>query len=424
MNNGDLNLILLIAPKIIKARYCPSVALAYIGSYLYRKGYKVRIVDSNFSGEDPYRLLKEFSHPGLVGISCESKNIQDALEIARYAKTKGNIVVMGGLHVSLIKGKILENSYVDYGIHGDGELSLFKLLQTLEGKGSLSKVPGLIYRKGTKVLVNNKSQIDNLDTLDFPNYRLAGIYRIFDYPLITSRDCPYQCSYCSVGTISHGKWRCRSPDNIIAELKLARERYNIKKFTILDENFSHDIERVKMFCLKLLKENFILPWHIMEGIRTDKVDRELLKLLIMTGCKQLIYGIESADENVFKSISKGEELSTIERAIKLAKSEGISVGAHFIVGLPESTFAAEMKSIQFAINHQLKPAIFWMAIPYYNTRLYKWVQNNATLLREPVGENLVNTLSTEPFFETANFSKDEIKKAFVIAQISTKNLSF
>lgn len=409
--------ILLISPKILMVRRFPSVGLGYIGSYLCSKGYEVRIVDSNFTEEDPYQVLKEVRHEGVIGISCESKNIEEALKIARYAKTKGNTVVMGGLHISLIKERILENRYVDYAIHGDGELVFFKFLQSLEGNVPLFKVPGLIYRKGTKVVVNAKGQIDNLDDLAFPDYRLMGIHKIHSYPLITSRDCPYKCSYCTVGTISHGKWRARSPGNIIDELKLAKERYNIRGFTVLDENFSHDIERIKIFC-RLLKENFILPWGIMEGVRADKIDRELLKLLKMSGCKKLIYGIESADENVFRNLSKGVDFSAVERAIELAKNEGMSVGGYFVVGLPGSTFAAEMKSIQFAIKHKLNPVRFWMAIPYYNTELYKWVLNNATLLREPVGENLVNSLHTEPFFETATFPKDQVKKAFVRAQLS------
>ncbi len=408
--------ILLIAPKILEAKRFPSVGLAYLSSYLCSKGYEVKVVDSNFTDQDPYRALKGIRHQGVVGISCESKNIEEALKIARYAKTKGNILVMGGLHVSLIKEEILKNDYVDYGIHGDGELSFFKFLQFLEGNISLSEVPGLIYRKGAQAIVNSKGQIENLDDLNFPDYRLMGIDKIFDYPLITSRDCPYQCSYCTVGAVSHGKWRARSPKNIIAELKLAKERYSIKRFTVLDENFSYDIERVKTFCASLIKEKFVLPWAILEGVRADKVDKELLKLLKMSGCKNLIYGIESADENVFKNLSKGGSFSDIEKAIRLAQSEGIYVGGYFVIGLPGSTFVSEMKSIRFALRHRLNPIVFWMAIPYYNTRLYKWVLNNARLLREPIGENVVNSLRTEPFFETAIFPRNQVRKAFVIAQ--------
>jgi radical SAM superfamily enzyme YgiQ (UPF0313 family) len=130
----------------------------------------------------------------------------------------------------------------------------------------------------------------------------------------------------------------------------------------------------------------------------------------------LVYGIESADEEVFRNISKGAKLADVERAIQLAQSMGMQVGGYFVVGLPGSTFAAEMKSIRFALRHELKPTTFWMAIPYYNTGLYEWVLENANLLREPVGENLVCDIETEPFFETAAFPKDQVKRAFDLGQ--------
>ncbi|MFH0732134.1 MAG: radical SAM protein [Candidatus Omnitrophota bacterium] len=416
--------ILLINPRVIRYRSYPSVALASIGSYLRSNGCNVRIVDSNFTNEDPYRVLAKTNGEYLVGISCESKNIEEALKIAVYAKEKQNIVVMGGLHVSLAKEKILDNICVDYGIYGDGELSLLKLIEALDEGLPLEDVPGLIYKFTGQIKVNEKGQAANLDELPFPDYKLAGINRISQYPLITSRDCPYKCTYCTVGAISHGSWRIRSPKNVIAELKYAKETYNIKSFIIFDENFSHDMERVKMFCLMLLKENLILPWAVIEGMRADKVDREFLRLLKVSGCKDIIYGVESADEKVFENISKGGKFLTIEKAIDLAKDEGLEVGAYFVIGLPGATFESEMKSIEFATKHNLSPCVFWMAIPYYNTQLYEWVLKNAKLLREPTGENLVNSLSTEPFFETEIFPKDKVKKAFVMAQLSIGNYSF
>jgi radical SAM superfamily enzyme YgiQ (UPF0313 family) len=407
--------IILIGPAIYKPRRFPSPALGYIGTFLHSKGYEAKVIDSNYTDQDPYQVL-ENAKESIVGISCESKNVHEALNLARYAKARGNIVVMGGLHVSLIKEGILENSYVDYGVYGDGELPFYRLIQSLEGRLPPGKVSGLIYRKGADVVVNAKGHVEDLDDLVFPDYRLMGINRIENYPLITSRDCPYKCNFCTVGSISHGKWRARSPENIVAELILAKERYGIKTFTVFDENFSHDIERVKLFCSRLLKENFILPWGIMEGVRADKMDRELLALLKATGCKSLIYGIESADEEVFKNLSKGAKLSDIERAIQLAQSVNMQVGGYFVVGLPGSTFASEMKSIRFALKHGLRPTTFWMAIPYYNTGLYQWVLENARLLREPVGENLVCDLETVPFFETMAFPEDQVKKAFDLGQ--------
>lgn len=224
---AEKNKVLLIGPRILKVGKFPSSGLGYISSYLSARGCKVRIIDTNFTGECPYDAIRKAGLVRLVGISCESRNIKEALEIARYAKDMGNTVIMGGLHVSLIKEKILENSYVDYAIHGDGELSLFEFIRFLEGDISVSKVSGLIYRQGHEIIVNAKAGIDILDALPFPNYKLSGIHKIFDYPLITSRDCPYRCNFCTVGSISHGKWRYRTPENTKAFLCKEKLAYTV-----------------------------------------------------------------------------------------------------------------------------------------------------------------------------------------------------
>jgi len=410
--------IVLISPKVIKARAMPCLGITYIASYLEEKGCNVRIVDSNFTKEDPFQLISKENNL-IVGIACESKNFLEALDIAKFAKEKGHLVIMGGLHISLIKEKVMEYNCVDYAIHGDGELSLFKLLLALEGKEPFDTIPGLIYRHNGRVIINKQKPIINLDQLPFPNFSLAKIEKIDTYPIITSRDCPYECTYCTVGAISHGKWRHRTPKNIVAELAFAKQKYDIKSFVCLDENFSFDIERVKIFCISLLKANIKIPWSIIEGLRCDKVDRELLKLLKMSGCHHIIFGIEATDKTVFENISKGERLDDIKKAINLASQEGLKVGGYFVVGLPNSTFKTDMKSLRFAKRHKLSPVTFWMAIPYYDTKLYKWILNNAKLLREPIGKNLVNSLSTEPFFETKQYSEKKIKRMHAIANLRT-----
>jgi hypothetical protein len=91
--------IILIGPAIYKPRRFPSPALGYIGSFLHSKGYEAKVIDSNYTDRDPYQVLKN-AKESIVGISCESKNIQEALNLARYAKAQGNTVIMGGLHVS------------------------------------------------------------------------------------------------------------------------------------------------------------------------------------------------------------------------------------------------------------------------------------------------------------------------------------
>lgn len=202
----------------------PCVGLGYIGAYLKEQGYSVRIIDAQFTKEDPMPALKA-TPPTLVAIGIDSLTIFRGLNIARKAKEFGHTTLLGGLHVSLIKTRILDFPEVDFGIVGDGEFATIQLIQALEDKREFENVSGLIYREpnGTYRINPNITEEKNLDILPFPDYRLAGVHQIPLYPLVTSRDCPYQCIYCTVGTLSYGRFRARSAENCIDELIFAKK---------------------------------------------------------------------------------------------------------------------------------------------------------------------------------------------------------
>ncbi|MCP3915106.1 MAG: B12-binding domain-containing radical SAM protein [bacterium] len=423
----NANRVLLVSPLVYRSRSYPNVGLGYVGAHLARYGIDVRIVDTNFTGEDPYAALRE-SDALVVGIACESRNVLEALELAKFAKGLGHVTVLGGLHVTLIKGEILDSAGVDFAIHGEGEQPMLELVHALREGRSHEGIAGLIHRRASEpageVVVEPAVNVPDLDDLDFPRYELAGVSEIYEYPLITSRDCPYDCNFCTVGTISGRSWRQRRPEHLVEELLEARRRYGIKRFFVADEMFSLNMERVKTFCRLLIKKKNNMEWSVMEGLRADRVDAELLQLMKQSGCRWVIYGIESVDEDVFANISKGERLSKIDKAVQLAKSEGMRVGGYFVIGLPESTFERDMRSIRYVKEMGMDYAAFWMANPYYGTPLYQWVKDNAVILREPIGDNIVNSLSTMPLFETQQYPGRLVKKAHAICNLRMGYRSF
>lgn len=411
--------ILLVAPEIINLRSMPCVGLGYIGAYLAREGLDVRIVDAQYTKEDPLPVLRQAA-PTLVGIGVDSRTIERGLRIAREARRCGHTTLLGGLHVSLVKEAILDHPEVDYGIVGDGEIAAYQLVEALEGRRRLEDVSGLIYRGegGERRRNPNTTEEVDLDSLPFPDYRLAGVESVPLYPLVTSRDCPYRCTYCTVGNISHGRFRARSPESCIDEICAAKERYGTRGFLIVDENFSVRIDRARALCELLIEREVNLPWTAFEGIRADCLDDDFLDLLKRAGCRWLFFGIESAENAVLKRVQKGSKLAHVERAVARARARGFKVGGFLIVGLPDSSFEADMRSIDWAVRH-LDKAQFWMSIPYYGTKLHEWVKANARLLRPPVGDNLVNTLSTMPFYDTPAYPAHEIKRAHAIASLRT-----
>lgn len=411
--------IILVAPEIINPRSMPCVGLGYIGAYLTQQGCKVRIIDAQFTKEDPKPTLLE-AKPTLVAIGVDSRTIFRGLAIARFAKRHGHTTLLGGLHVSLIKEQILQWPEVDYGIVGDGEIATSQLIEALEGDRPLSGVSGLVYRRPDGSVVRNLNTTESLplDDLPFPDYRLAGIHHFPLYPLVTSRDCPYKCIYCTVGNISHGRFRARSAESCIAELLVAKERYGIRGFLVVDENFAVTKQRAYEFTELLVRHDMKLPWTAFEGIRADALNDEFCSLLRSSNCRWVNFGIESAENAVLKTVLKGSKFETVERAVKKAREFGLKVGGFLIVGLPQSSFDDDMRTVDW-VTKNLHGAQFWMSIPYYGTKLYDWVTANARLLRPPVGDNLVNSLSTMPYYDTPNYPAKDVKRAHVIASFRT-----
>lgn len=416
--------ILLIAPEILNPRSMPSVGVTYIGTYLHHRGLRVRIIDAQYLKADPVAALRS-SAPTLVGIAVESRTIHRGLKLARIAKAHGHTTVLGGLHVSLIGEQILAHREVDYGIKGDGEVAVYQLLQALDGERALAEVSGLIYRdgpdgRGGEVFRRNPNttEVADLDSLPFPDYRLSGIEHIPLYPLVTSRDCPYKCTFCTTGTISHGRFRPRSAASAVDEIIAAKERYGTRGVVIVDENFSFEMDRALEFCELMIEKQVNVPWTVFEGMRADSLTDEILILLKRAGCRWLFFGIETIENAVLKKVVKGSKLYHIQRAVGLAKKHGFKVGGYLIIGLPGSTFQKDMNTLHWALTH-LDKATFWTAIPYLGTAMYRWVEKHGRILRQPTDNNVINTLGTMPFFETDDYPAGERKRAHAIACLRT-----
>jgi anaerobic magnesium-protoporphyrin IX monomethyl ester cyclase len=410
--------ILLINPKGLIRDY-PSMGLAYIGAVLVKERHSVRVCDQNFTDEDPFGAIDQNS-PEVLGISCLSTKWNDALKLARYAKRRNpkTIVVVGGPHISMFGEEALREAggNVDYGIKGDGEFSFLSLLKLLAKKPK-ADIPGLIWR-GKKGFTPTFF-IEDLDSLPFPDYTLEGLGRLERYPLLTSRGCPFNCLFCSAGRVSGKKWRSRGPSLIIRELKHAKSFYGATSFHIMDDNFTLNVDRAKRFCRMLLRERINLPWECNNGIRADRLDEELVALMKKSGCREIAFGVESGDPEVFARINKGEKLEDIERAVALVKRYRIKVQGFFIIGLPGATLDSEYKSIAFAKKMGLDSAGFGMAIPFRGTGLREWVDGNARLYDKKVEKNHspAYSLITPPYYETREFGREDRMKAFALANL-------
>jgi anaerobic magnesium-protoporphyrin IX monomethyl ester cyclase len=364
------------------------------------------------------RAMDDFD-PQVFGLSVKTFSTDICRHILKRVETHRPRVttIVGGPHITLDGISFIQENAIDFGVQGEGEYTALQLCDALEDNRPVENVKGLIYwRNGQPALTQAAEAIRDLDALPFPFYdHFSSVSdyggSIPEYPLLTSRGCPYQCSYCSMPQIMGEKWRAHSPSRVIQELHHAKEKYGSTRFTIVDDNFTLNLSRVENICDRLISDHLKLTWNSQNGIRADRIDRDLATKMRRSGCRHVWIGIESADEKVFAAINKGERLDSIRKGIGHLKKAGIRVGGFFIVGLPESTRESDLKSIDFAKKNGIDG--WWFNfVPYPRTTAMKWVQAHGRWLRPLHGALQYGAGRIEPVFDTPEYPKEARIKTY------------
>ncbi len=404
-----------------------NTGLGYLGASLGEslRPEKLKVFDFNNNRTDMEARLREIAEYDIIGFSIKSFTKDAALEIARRVKTQKNVLIAGGPHITLDGVNFLtEHRVFDFGVVGEGEITAVRLIQALQSGGDHSAIPGLLYRgEGGVAATPNPGRLSDLDALPFPDYSIFDSVAdgvIQNYPLVTSRGCPYLCTYCCVKVVMGRTWVPRSVGSVMAELKQARERYRLRSFNIQDDNFSLDMKRAKHFCDSLSGAGLDLRWSCPNGIRADKVDDELMGKMRQAGCFAVALGIESGVEEEFKTIKKGEELSDIVQAATLAQKNGMDVLGNFIIGLPHSSLRSIRESVRFAQRLKLEACIFNLFVPFPGTEVWDWVRNNGRMLMD-WKDGFTQGRNPKIVFETDEFPKADRLRAYYEANIKCKN---
>jgi len=234
---------------------------------------------------------------------------------------------------------------------------------------------------------------------------------------LTTRGCAYSCIFCGIPEMFGRKRRQRSIPLLIDELKRNKEKFGMKHFEVIDDNFTMFPEYVKDFCRAVIKENLGVSWDCVQGVRIDRCDAETFKLMRESGCRMIGIGVESGVQNIVNNIKKGLNLKEAKQRIKEAKDAGLIVKAFFLVGSPGETFDDVMESIKFFKETKIDVPRFGMLAPYEGSELYKWVQEHAKMIEDPkdVTHGLEYGKAVRIAFETKEFPKEERQKAYEIA---------
>ncbi len=400
---------------------CLNTGLGYISSVLKKKGHEASVIDfNNKKGDDDKRIMAA-KDADIIGFSIKSATLKNAVEAAAKIKkiNRKAVMIAGGPHITIDGYSFMkEHDIFDMCVAGEGEEAVKEIA---EGRKP-ERIQGLIFRRGRKIIFSKRRQwAKNLDKLLFPDYdsfdSVSG--KIGSYPLVTSRGCPYNCTYCSVGDVIGKRWRARSPENIIKELFHAKEHYRSNEFRVLDDDFTLDMNRAKKLCQMMIDEELGMKWLCPNGIRADRLDTELLTLMKESGCYSISLGIESLVPDVFEKINKGERLEDIRNAVRNAKNAGIRVEGFFIIGLPGSTYEKDKQSIKEAKKLRLDAASWGILVPYPGTKVWEWLINNkdARILKD-WREGFHLGIKPEPVFETKDYTASERLKAYYLANMN------
>ncbi|UCD15130.1 MAG: B12-binding domain-containing radical SAM protein [Candidatus Omnitrophota bacterium] len=391
--------ILLVAPyknSFLGMAKFPPLGLGYLATSLKRQGYTVKILDCLQAQIDSskYRRYLLEEEPDVVGInswSCSVNEVKEMLEITKAVDRKITTVV-GGPHPSAVPYEAM--SYftgADFGFKGEAEIGLPMLVDGLINKKEpyLSKVPGLLWRERGQLIVNQQIFYERLDDFGILSWDLV---RPAEYaqkgtivsgdtaPIITSRGCPYLCTFCSPHIVSGRKIRLRSPGHIIKEIKLLKEEYGIKRIAIMDENFTFSKEHTAAVCHKIIQEKIKMRFFLPNGVRLNTLDKELLSLMKKAGfLANIAVGIESGSERVLKLIKKGLNKEMIKTKVRLLRQSGFRPIGYFILGFPTETKKEMYETLKFAKELKLYRAAFSPLLILPGTEIYEYLKKNAEL---------------------------------------------
>ena len=359
----------------------PPLGIMYVAAHAEKHtNHQVEILDTQVEQLSHLQIEQEISRrkPDIVGISVLTFGLIDSMLTARSAKKAGRDikVVMGGPHVSIYPEETITFPEVDYIVRGEGEVTFTELLQNIDDKNRLRNISGLVFKdNGGIVNTGLRDFIKDLDALPYParhltpyqKYRSLLAKESYITTMITSRGCPFQCTYCNRPYMGKS-CRTRSANNVLDEMEECL-KMGINEIAIYDDTFTVNRQRTLDICDGILSRGLKIRWDM--RTRVDVINKELLTRLKEAGCERIHYGIEAGTPEILKALKKGTTLEQIRNAIRWSKEAGISTLAYFMLGSPGETREQIIETIDFARSLEPDFAHFSITTPFPATELYQ-----------------------------------------------------
>lgn len=405
------------------ARFAPPMGLGYIAAVLEKNDYEVEILDAgiekwkqihkrkdgtkyigmSFTRIATHIVVGKFD---IIGVTINTVDAITTYEMCDFIKKFNSSVkiVAGGPHVCVRQEETLK--HVDKIVLGEGEYAFLKLI------------------KGHKI---KNASIKNLNKLPFPARHLMHLEKYFELSkyfqggrnskersgsIFTSRGCPYNCIFCTVRLSMGQKFRARSAENVVDELEEMVNKYQIKYILFEDDNFTFDRERVVKICNLIIRKGLKFKWETPNGVRADKLDKELLIKMKEAGCVSIIVSPESGNQYIVDEIiGKHLNLNCVLDVGRWCKELGLGFGAYFVIGNPGENLSQMEDTVRFSEKiRELNGTPFcFIALPFYGTRIYNICKERGYLLKDGI-ELEKGLLNMEAMIKTPDFSPEDLYK--------------
>lgn len=367
----------------------PPLGLASLAAFLDARGFSVDILDAYAlpDAETADRMLREAllaKRPGWLGISCTTALFNDGIRVARMAReTLPDMrIVFGGPHVSALKERLLDRfPEIDAVVVGEGEQTLAELME--RGLTRAADIAGLTIRDDTgRAVFTGRRDVAalDLDSLPFPAYdKLTGFPDAYSLPLfsyprtpavpcISSRGCPYACTYCDRSVFGR-TYRYHSADYVYRHLAFLKERFGVRHVTFYDDQFTYDRPRIERLCDMLTARPLRMTFNC--AVRAEHIDFDLMKKMKRANCWTVSLGVETGDPETLAGHRQNPDMAFMAEQIRLIKRAGIRVKALLMMGLPGENEAAIRRSMDYVLSLPLDEIGIARFTPFPGSALYK-----------------------------------------------------
>jgi anaerobic magnesium-protoporphyrin IX monomethyl ester cyclase len=406
-----------------KVELCVLDAAALGHAHEESAGHKLRRYGLPFPEIE--RRIRDF-RPDLVGVSCIfSSQFRNVVEVMKAAKAvdAGIITITGGTHPTFLPELSMERcSELDLIAMGEAEFTLLDLVSASRENRGPADVPGLAWRRAGTVVKNEpRPPHPNVDEIPFPARDLFPL-EIYDHiglpmgivykrrpfmNLITSRGCPFRCTFCSSTNFWGTCYRKRSAENVLAEMEHLYRDLGIREFKFFDDNLTADMKRAKAIFRGMIERGIDVTWNTPNGIHVVSLDDELLGLMKKSGGYELTLAVESGDQDVLKNIiKKPTRLDQVEDAARRIRQKGIGSLGFFIIGFPGETKEQIRRTLDFSRRLDLDRISCFIFNPLPGTPLFD--ESVAKGYIKP-GDMTEDVDYFEARFDTPEWTRDELQ---------------